>query len=282
MHVTPFQTRRLGTWAKSREGETVPGAGAMTAAACWNFALTGTVLGGLDPNAPEQIYERIFDIDNFQLPPVNRGMRATATVVNFPGCGTELGVLNARHVAAIGGDLAARQECMEALTCIVLRCNGLVPLVAGTNNRYQLHMQTRSWFGWDHWAISLRAEQPGQPRIFFQTVTGQLNMRHACEGIWDEGLPGVAIELQELHATQVGLLNLVTDYGTLCVDCGARHWYTPSSPFNAWHRCTGCGAVYCPNHGSALNGNRGWNDRTRDCNRAGCGARTAIHSWRWV
>ncbi|RON61256.1 hypothetical protein BK669_17320 [Pseudomonas fluorescens] len=59
-----------------------------------------------------------------------------------------------------------------------------------------------------------------------------------------------------------------------CVACGAVHRWMLSSPFNAWHKCPGCGAVYCPKHGKTLEGKGQWHDRTRKCVR--CGERTTL------
>ncbi|MDL5597216.1 hypothetical protein QS468_31230 [Bacillus subtilis] len=61
-----------------------------------------------------------------------------------------------------------------------------------------------------------------------------------------------------------------------CVACGATHGRVPSNPFNAWHKCTHCGAVYCPQHGQILEGKGKWYDRTRKCVR--CGERTSLAS----
>lgn len=275
-HVTPQQTRKLGTHALSRGGITVPGAHAMTAAACWNFALTGTVLGMANPNSPAEIYEGaagILDINNFVIPPVVNGLRPTATVINYPGCAAELAVLNGQIGNAILGNVLAQNACQEALVKIVARRNGLIPIVG--NNRYQLHMKATTWFGWDHWGLSFRAEQPGRPRIYVQTTTGTL-LKHACNTMWDEHLQGVTVNLQELNLNQVNFINMVNTYGNLCVVCGVQHGRFPSSVFNAWHRCAACGAVYCPRHGKALTGNRGWKDRTRDCGQPGCIGRTVM------
>jgi hypothetical protein len=61
-----------------------------------------------------------------------------------------------------------------------------------------------------------------------------------------------------------------------CVACGAVHGRMWSNPFNAWHKCTHCSAIYCPQHGKILEGKGQWYDRTRRCVR--CGERTSIVS----
>lgn len=61
-----------------------------------------------------------------------------------------------------------------------------------------------------------------------------------------------------------------------CVVCGAMHGRIWSNPLNAWHKCTHCAAVYCPQHGKILEGKGKWYDRTRKCVR--CGERTSLVS----
>lgn len=287
--VAVQQIRKLGTHALTRNGIPIPGAGAMTPAACWNFALTGTVTNQNHPDSPSEICQGglgIFDVQPVAgvqgdyvaddvYPFEVTGLTAHATLANYPGCAAELGVLNANIVAAVAGNAVAQANCTAAMVPLIARRNGLVP--GAVDDRYQLHMRTRSWYGWDHWALSLRAEQVGRPRIYIQTVTGT-TLNHACTTIWDEGLPEIVVNLQELHATQVAFLNMVNAFGDLCVTCGANHGLIPSNPFNAWHRCTVCRAVYCPTHGAALPGGRGFGDRTRACNQLGCAGRTAVVS----
>lgn len=274
MHVTPQQIRKLGTHVLSRDGIPVPGSHAMQPAACWNFALTGSVLGMQHAQSPVSIYEGaqgLLNINNFVLPPVCLGLLPTATVVHFPGCAAELAVLNLNIANAVAGNGGAQALCQEALLKILARMNGLIP-VAG-NDRYRLHMKATTWFGWDHFALSFRPEQPGRPRIFVQTVTGS-TLNHACDCIWDEDLEGAEINIQELHPLQVGFINNVNTFGDLCVECGAEHGPDASTIFH-WHRCTVCGAVYCPLHGFQLNGKR-WNEQSRDCGQLGCAGRTSI------
>jgi hypothetical protein len=271
-HVTPQQAQKLGMYRLTRNGFIVPGAHAMTPAACWNFALTGTVLSMAHPNSPAEIYEGnngILDINNFQIPPVVNGLRPTATVAHYPNCAAEIATLRSNIANAIAGNGAAQNACQAALVRIVARKNGLIPGVA--NDRYRLHLKATTWFGWDHWALSFRT-RPGRPRVYIQTVTGH-PLRHACDRIWDEHLGGTIVNLQELHAAQVNFINMV---GNQCVHCGKSHGFLPSNPFNAWHRCTVCSAVYCPIHGETLLGKREWFDRTRACGQSGCGGRTEV------
>jgi hypothetical protein len=156
---------------------------------------------------------------------------------------------------------------------IVARKNGLEPGVL--DDKYQLHMKGTTWFGWDHWALSIRPEQMGRPRIFIQTVTGK-PLSHACDVIWDEHLnTSVTLNLTELHNEQILLINGV-NYCNFCFVCKKTHGFFPSSPINAWHKCTTCATVYCPVHGQTLSGKQGLTDRTRKCGRIPCSGRTEI------
>lgn len=281
--VTPQQIRKLGTHALTRDGIdlTSLAAQAVNPMACWNFALTGTFLGMAHNQSPDSIYSSsgvgqnpvnaILDINIYPI--ACNGLRATATAANHPGCAAELLSLNHHMGNAIAGNALAQQACAEAMATIVANKNGLVSGVA--DDKYQLHMVGTNWFSWDHWALSVRAEQAGRPRIFVQTVTG-VPLAHACDRIWDEHLPSVVVlNLQELHAAQIVLINLVTDFGNLCVGCGAGHGYL-TSRINLWHRCAGCHAVYCPTCGGVLAGKQGWSDGTRACSQLGCFSRTVL------
>lgn len=291
-HLTPRQIKRLGSFPLTRDGLLVPGAHAIDLGACWNFALTGTVLDMTHADSPESICNDLFDIpinpnvENVFVPDdeeddvdfyLYNGVRPTATVAAFPNCGLELAALRFNFVQASTGNLVAQTASRLAVASIIAKRNGLQPGVA--NDLYQLHVRAQSWFSWDHFALSIKHSHPGRPRIYIQKTTGATSpLKHACTDIWDEGMGEVTLNIAQLHQDQVNLINLVGQYGTLCVDCGVAHGYFPSNPFNAWHRCTACGAIYCPQHGGALLGKRAWNDRTRACNQTNCVGRTTLVS----
>jgi len=52
--------------------------------------------------------------------------------------------------------------------------------------------------------------------------------------------------------------------GETCVKCGAVHGLAPSV-VNKWHRCTKCGAIYCPDCGRELPGKQGLMPGERRC-----------------
>lgn len=53
--------------------------------------------------------------------------------------------------------------------------------------------------------------------------------------------------------------------GETCNKCGAVHGFTPSV-VNKWHKCTRCGAIYCPDCGRKLPGKTGLIQGERICN----------------
>jgi hypothetical protein len=68
--------------------------------------------------------------------------------------------------------------------------------------------------------------------------------------------------------------------GETCVKCGAVHGFTPSV-VNKWHKCTKCGATYCPDCGRQLPGKTGLLASERTCDhpfvgRKPCEGRTIL------
>ena len=68
--------------------------------------------------------------------------------------------------------------------------------------------------------------------------------------------------------------------GERCVKCGAVHGVLPSV-VNMWHRCTECGAIYCPDCGRALPGKTSPLSGERTCNASfggepPCGGKTVL------
>jgi len=68
--------------------------------------------------------------------------------------------------------------------------------------------------------------------------------------------------------------------GERCVNCGEVHGMLPSV-VNKWHRCTRCGAIYCPDCGRALPGKSSALSGERMCNISfggdrPCGGRTVL------
>ncbi len=290
------QLRCLQNHPRSRDGKLVPGADTMFNAACWNFALTGTELAMSHANSPNSIANLIFvtNPEFFDQPGgILRGFNAGSFALFPANCAVFLTQIQNNWLTARGGSLAAETTVATALLNIFVLRNGLQ---FGGGGNYRIHMRTRSFFGWDHFALSF--PRPGG-RVFVQTVTGSSSdphedevaraenrqsryqpLQHACRDIWDEGIMEVYLDLVDLHAEQVALLDGITRQ---CVRCSASHGWLWSNPLNAWHRCTVCSAVYCPTHGAALGGSRTsltslTIDRTRDCGLNGCAGRTEVLS----
>lgn len=249
--LSEIQLRRLSSHRQTRDGIVVPASEAATPFACWNFALTGTLVGMLDPNSTQNVFEdSMFDIDNFAASPVCRGLRPTATLARFPGCGAELDTINANLANAQAGNADAQQAIQLAMLGILVRLNGLTPSPA--DSTYKIHMRSTTWFGWDHFSLSVRPGFLGGDRIHIQTITGR-PLKHACTTIWDEDLSEVSMNILELHLTQITLINLVTTYGDLCVTCGAAEGRATRA--SRWYRCDRCGAQYCQRHGRSVRHN---------------------------
>jgi hypothetical protein len=62
-----------------------------------------------------------------------------------------------------------------------------------------------------------------------------------------------------------------------CIKCDAVHGYAPGI-INLWHRCTACGAVYCPSCGKNTLRRPSTFSRTRVCDRIACSGETALVS----
>ncbi|MDX2038288.1 MAG: hypothetical protein SFX72_16685 [Isosphaeraceae bacterium] len=62
-----------------------------------------------------------------------------------------------------------------------------------------------------------------------------------------------------------------------CIKCNSVHGYAPGI-INLWHRCTACGAVYCPSCGKNTLRRPSTFSRTRVCDRIACSGETALVS----
>ena len=288
-HITHHQLKRLSSYELTRDGIDLPGIA--MGQACFNFATLGDCVSMTHPGSPDSIYSgngagqtranAILDIDPVAMVNGCRGLNPGATAVNHPGCGVELAALTANIGNARAGDLAAQNICATEMVKIVARKNGLIPLAVGGNDQYQLHMQYTNWYGWDHWAISVKSYHPNKPRIYIQTIPG-VPLAHACDRIWDEHLSSVTINIQELNPRQVTLINNVSSYGRLCIECGTRHGHYPvvnkisggsmANKFPVMRHCKQCTAHYCSVHSAT----RQRVNRNLICGNIGCVGRVVI------
>jgi|GEM_PF-1072729 len=166
---------------------------------------------------------------------------------------------------------------MQALMSICARRNGLVPAGPGDASVYTLHMRSSRWYGWDHWGIGVRTLPAGQ-LTFIQTVPNH-PLCHSSNVMWDEHMIQASIGIAGLLQNHVDAINLIPPAPVRLAKCGqnqcnATHGWLFSLK-NHWHRCTTCGTVWCPTHGSSLAG-KTWNSQTRTCNV--CQGRTELLS----
>ncbi|HEX8242831.1 MAG TPA: hypothetical protein VF541_05035, partial [Longimicrobium sp.] len=197
---------------------------------------------------------------------------------NYPNCANDLqtlqnGLNNARTFRA-GPRVpftAAQTAFAEALLRIMLRANGLTPQGLGVNHAYSVTMKSSDWWNSDHFAIGIQL--PPNNRIMYVQTVPYTSVCHGCDVVWDELLPDVSVGIAGLLQIHVDYLNRVPL--APCRDCGETHGWLPSVR-NSWHQCRNCGAVFCPEHGSALLGKGSWYDGTRTCSEPGCGGRTRL------
>jgi hypothetical protein len=291
-HLSQEQTRLLGTYPLSRDGIDMNNVAhlAPRTDACWTFALLGRFMADSNPLSPDGIISalggqvgampildvRLMQVADDQDPVSCHGLHATATDVNHPNWIPQLQVLRNNVANAVAGHAAPQKRCNEAILSILAISSGLVPAPVHVNDRYRLHMASETWFGYGHFALSFRPEQPGRPRIFIQKTSDTV-VTHACDTIWDEHLDfQVSVSLQELHQEHVDIINLVLGYGNLCIQCGAEHGFF-NSHVRKWHRCAACAAVYCCTCGYGLAGGGGlWGDGSRRCRQPNCLGRTQL------
>jgi hypothetical protein len=100
----------------------------------------------------------------------------------------------------------------------------------------------------------------------------------------DEGVPeppltysdGAVKQLWNGEILPVSELGPVVDVATRCCKCTAVH-NIGKSYINHWHRCTTCGAIYCPKCGGALQRTGAWSEiRIRKCDRPLCPGKTEL------
>lgn len=267
--------RKLTSYQMTRNGMDLPNtaAGPLSQAACWSWAAAGDLVAVVDQTSANSVYDSITNL-NRAVNPV--ALTSFNDLRAFYGCDAQFDTLAADQAAAIGGNVPAQQRCSLALMTIFLTQSGL-NVLPGAGHQYQIHLKTRSWFGWDHWAVSVLLND-GR-RMFIQTVTG-VPVAVASDRIWDEHLPEHVVGVTDLLPAHIATINttpLVPVRWARCTQAGCtrEHGLLPSLS-NSWHRCGTCGSVWCPVHGAALGGKLGRFDGTRQCGAGGCGGRTTL------
>ncbi len=244
---------RLASYTKSRDGEPVPStiSGNVFENACWSWALSGGSLGVNDPTSPFTITNSICTYDPFTSDPPTAMLPNLANL--YPGSEAEIEAMNEQFGAAVAaganyGADASQAIFFRAYVRLVLRANGFTLLNSPVGAKYGIAVRSSNWWNTDHWAI--RLFQPGDAMTtFVQTVTGTPLM-FSCDRVWDEGLKGAVVGVQELKQSQVTQLSAVP-WST----CRAWNRNLKGQTFRCWGalkagagQCSQCGFVCCADH----------------------------------
>lgn len=142
-----------------------------------------------------------------------------------------IGVMHDNFANALAGNGDAQKLVKIALLKIVAIAHGftltdntanaatLTGMGAGTDvsdpniGNYAMHMRGTSWYGWDHWGISVLL--PNGTRSCIQKVNGNDpdsdrpidgHVFRNCTDMWDGGMPLTTISLTGILATQVAII----------------------------------------------------------------------------
>lgn len=245
--VTEKLRKKLATHRLDPFGIQVPRVG--QSLACWNLALTGTLITGSDPRAVNMILNgngnNLAPSAILNMPLATCfGLADSATPQNHPGCEAELETLRDNFAGAERGYQLSQQNFFLALLRIFAIKNGLNP--NATDNACSLHMVGSNWHTFDHFALSFRGMMRNSPRVYVQT-TPDRSLTHACEDIFESDIGFAAeVNLTELHDAQIDLLECIK-YGTVnrhCANCINMFPYIRSNGM-AWRECSTCHANYC-------------------------------------
>jgi len=217
---------RLNSIALERGNLAGPAAGPdnLYVAACWSWALTGAYTSVANQNSANNIYDSVFTWGNNRSNPPTAVNAADGSLLHTlaladPNIPALVDVLNTNLAAASGGNAQAQQLCRIALMKITAIANGftLVDNTADANTlavagndvadpnlgTYAMHMKSPSWYGWDHWGISVLL--PNGTRSYMQKINDEQLSRN-CDGLWEANVPQTSIALTALLATQVAVI----------------------------------------------------------------------------
>jgi hypothetical protein len=202
-------------------------------AACWSWALTGGYLSVSNHNSAPYIYENLFKWRNgIDQPPtsVNTDIGSLANQLSISNpiiIPILLMALEDNLPNAIKGNKSSQNAVRITLLRISAIANGftignlsVTNLVVNHNDvsdpilgDYALHMRGTSWYGWDHWGISILL--PNGTRSFVQKVNGSNPEKPRYKdghvyrngiALWDEGMPLTSIAITELLQEQVNII----------------------------------------------------------------------------
>lgn len=202
-------------------------------AACWGWALTGGYMSVNNHNSAPYIYENLFKWANgMDKPPtsVNTDSNSLANQLTDRSpiiIPILLDVLFDNLREATAGNVSSQEKIRISLLRISAIANGfnlgnLSVTYLVVNNKdvsdpnlgdYALHMRSTSWYGWDHWGISILL--PNGTRSFVQKVNGSNPAKphykdghvfRNCSVLWDEDMPLTSIAITELLQAQVNII----------------------------------------------------------------------------
>lgn len=202
-------------------------------AACWSWALRGDYMSVTNHNSAPYIYENLFKWGNgIDKPPTSvdtdiNSLADKLTDRNPITIPILLNVLEENLANATAGDVSSQNKVRITLLRISAIANGFaVGNLSVTNlnvknndvsdpnlGDYALHMRGTSWYGWDHWGISILL--PNGTRSFVQKVNGSNPAKNPYKdghvfrngiALWDEGMPLTSIAITELLQAQVNII----------------------------------------------------------------------------
>ncbi|MEZ0470662.1 hypothetical protein [Luteimonas salinilitoris] len=207
-YLDPQLLQRMNTGAYSRNGADIPDE-SMRVVPCWAWALAGAQVGAEDPFSAAKLYSDAFVFDTERQPiGTNSGYLDQITAI-WPDTGLPVSALEGRFADARAGDAPAQLACRMALMKIAAITNGLTVLGEGANYAYAIQMRSTSWYGWDHWAVSVRMPSgSANPVNYVQTVPDIL-VRYRCNEVWDHPMPLTAIGVDGLLQAHVDVLEQI-------------------------------------------------------------------------
>ncbi|WCT14411.1 hypothetical protein [Mucilaginibacter jinjuensis] len=207
------QIQKIQTGTSSRDGFMIPGTdqGLLNNAACWAWALQGNFQNVNDDLSVQHIYYNLFLYDSQQAPTAINDTLANniIDIINHEDVASSIKMLNGFFGNANAGNTGAQADFRSQLMHLTAMVYGYtVSAYEADKSPYAIHMKTKSWYGWDHWAISVL--MPNGTRNYLQTVSGSVanprGIHYNCNCVWDESLPETVIGIEGL---QPGHLNVI-------------------------------------------------------------------------
>lgn len=185
--------------------------------ACWCWAISGSLMSVADPKSANSVYDNLVKVNMLKEPPEFDSYVDADTASGHYGKSIlpYFAIAKANEAKAKKGDKKARDLCKVAMMQIMATLHGRTPtgkpgvaVDPAKSKEYTLHMRTKTWYSWDHWAIGVPLKD-GR-RMYIQTVTG-VPLSYACTTIWDEGMPELVIGIGTLSKGHVAEIDKIPD-----------------------------------------------------------------------